>query len=518
MQTQRVVRRFVLSAFCILHSALHVGCAPSHANDPSIITIAVRSGPTTFDPLQAADEISQRLGQLIFDPLMQWGADLQVHPALAERLDNPDPLTYIAHLRRGVTFHDGRPFTSRDVVYTFSPFLDPNFVSPIKGAYRQLASVTALDDYTVRFTLKEPFAAFPIQLPLPPIVPDGAGDAMRTRPIGTGAYRFVRYATDDQVVLSAFDHYWGGPPKNRGIVVKVVPDDTMRGLELRKGSTDLVINDLPPDIVYQFEKSGRFAVNRSPGLDFSYLGFNMRDPVVGDVRVRHAIAYAIDRDAIIRDLRRGLARPAAGLIPDLGWAYEPDVRRFTYDPDQAKRLLDEAGYRDPDGDGPLPRLRLSMKTSTNEETRLQSAVIQENLRRVGVDLDLRSYEFATFYTDVVRGNFQIFTLTWTGGALVDPDMLRRVFHSQEVPPSGFNRGRYSNPDVDRLIDRATTAIDDNERGHFYREAQKLIAEDAPYIPLWHRTNVIVAQRSVDGLHVTPMGDFTWLKDVGRISP
>jgi peptide/nickel transport system substrate-binding protein len=159
-----------------------------------------------------------------------------------------------------------------------------------------------------------------------------------------------------------------------------------------------------------------------------------------------------------------------------------------------------------------------MKTSTNEETRLQSAVIQEHLRRVGIDLDLRSYEFATFYADVVRGRFQIFTLTWTGGALVDPDMLRRVFHSREVPPTGFNRGYYKNPEVDRLIDRATTALEENERRHFYQEAQKLIAEDSPYIPIWHRTNAIVAQRTVDGLHVPPMGDFTWLKDVSRVSP
>src|SRR5215510_8367537 len=138
-------------ALWILQLAALAGCSASMATDPNVITIAVRSGPTTFDPLQAGDEISQRLGQLIFDPLMQWGDDLRVHPALAERLDNPDPLTYIAHLRHGVTFHDGRAFTSRDVVYTFRPLLDPSFISPIKGAYRQLASVTALDDYTVRF-------------------------------------------------------------------------------------------------------------------------------------------------------------------------------------------------------------------------------------------------------------------------------------------------------------------------------------------------------------------------------
>ena len=503
-------------AFCILHFALHgIGCARSPAADPNIITIAVRSGPTTLDPVQAADEISQRIGQLIFRPLLDWGDDLRVHPALAERFENPDPRTYVFHLHRGVKFHDGHELTSKDVVYTFAQFLDPNFISPMKGAYRQLAAVTAIDDYTVRFTLTEPFAAFPIQLVQPPVVPAGSAGAMRTHPVGTGPYRLVRHDSDDQVVLAAFDDYFEGRPRNAGLVVKVVPDDTMRGVELRKGSTDMVINDLPPDIVHQLQQSDQFVVDRAAGLDFSYLGFNMRDPVVGDTRVRHAIAYAIDRDAIVHYLRRDLARPAAGLVPEQAWAFEPEVRIFNRDPERAKRLLDEAGYRDPDGDGPLPRLRLVLKTSTNEETRLQSTVIQEHLRQVGIDLEIRSYEFATYFADIVRGNFQIFTLIWTGGALVDPDILRRVFHSQQIPPAGYNRGYYRNADLDRVIDLATTAIDEDERRRFYREAQKIIAEDAPYIPLWHRTNVIVAQRSLEGLHVGPMGNFTELRNVRR---
>src|SRR5689334_11107310 len=292
-------------ASCILNFALLVttSCSSTPPPDPNIITIAVRSGPTTLDPLQASDEISQRIDQLIFSPLLDWGDDLRVHPALAERYENPDPLTYVFYLRRGVKFHDGRELTSKDVVYTFTPFLDPDFISPIKGAYRLLASVAAIDGYTVKFTLKEPFAAFPIQLVLPPIVPAGSADRVRTHPVGTGPYRFVRQRVDEEVVLSAFEDYWGGPPKNAGVIVRVVPDDTMRGLELRKGATDLVINDLPPDIVYQLQRSDQFVLQRSPGLDFSYIGFNMRDPVVSDVRVRHAIGYAIDRDAIIRNLR-----------------------------------------------------------------------------------------------------------------------------------------------------------------------------------------------------------------------
>ena len=507
-----------LSAIGIVTSAsLVLACSFSHQPiDPNIVTVAMRVGPNTLDPRQGADEGSQRVAQLVFNSLMNIGPDLRITPVLAHRLDNPDPLTYIAHLRRGVRFHDGHELTSKDVVYTYAAFLDPNYISPFKGAFRMLESVTAVDDYTVEFHLKEPFGSFPTQLAgVPPIVPADSGDSLRAFPIGTGPYRFVSYAVDDQVVLSAFEGYWDGLPNNAGVIVKIVPDDTMRGLELRKRSVDLVVNDLPPDIVYQLQRDGQLQVERSPGLDFSYLGFNMRDAIVADRRVRHAIGYAIDRRAIVDHLRRGLARPAVGLLPPQAWAFEPDVHTFTYDPERATRLLDEAGYPDPDGEGPLPRLRVSLKISTSEEFRLQATVIQHDLRRVGIDLDVRSYEFATLFADVVNGNFQISSLLWAGGALVDPDILRRVFHSQQTPPAGFNRGYYSNPEVDRLIERAALVTGENERRRYYSEAQRLIAEDAPYIPLWNRTNVVVAQAGLTGLHLDPTGDLQALKDVKR---
>jgi peptide/nickel transport system substrate-binding protein len=518
-------RRQVASqdVFCVLYLSFALlplslsGCSDSEGlRDPNVITVAVRSGPNALDPRLSNDEATQRLSQLVYSPLLQHGDDLRIAPGLAHRLDNPDPLTYIAHLRRGVRFHDGRELTSRDVVYTFGSILDPAMVSPFRGSFRALAEVTPLDNYTVVFKLSEPFAAFPIQLTgVPPVVPFDAGDSLRTVPIGTGPYRFVRHDTDDTLVLSAFEDYWDGLPSNAGIIMKVVPDDTMRGLELRKGSTDVVVNDLPPDIVHQLEKSNLFSIARSPGLDFSYLGFNLRDPVLADVRVRRAIGYATNRDAIIAHLRRGLGRPAVGLIPDLAWAFEPNVFRFSYDPGRAARLLDDAGLRDPDGDGPKPRLRLSLKISTNEETRLQATAIQYDLSRVGVELDVRSYEFATFYSDVVKGNFQLFALQWVG--MIDPDMLRRVFHSREVPPGGFNRGYYRNPQVDQMLDLATTSTDESSRKRHYSAAQKLIASDAPYIPIWNKTNVIVAQRGLEGLHLNPMGDFTALRNVKRVS-
>jgi len=502
----------------ILAALLAAGCAgPSAPRDPNIITVAARVGPNSLHPLKANDEGTARVGQLIYDSLMDTGEDLRAHPRLAERIETPDPMTYVVHLRHGVRFHDGHELTARDVVYTFSRLLDPAFVSPFKGAFTVMTGVRAADDYTVIFSLKSPFPSFPVTNLVPiPIIPDGADEqTLAHMPDGTGPYRLVRYAADDKVELAAFKDYWNGVPRNSGVVLKVIPDDTMRGLELRKGTADLVVNDVPPDIVYQMQKSGDFTIVRSPGLDFSYLGFNMRDPIVSDKRVRQAIGYATNRDAIVKYLRRDLAHPATGLIPPLAWAYEPDIFTFTYDPAKAKRLLDEAGYRDPDGSGPLPRLRLTLKVSTSDEVRLQSTVIQEDLRRVGIELDVRSYEFATVFADIIKGNFQIMSLQWVGGAVIDPDILRRVFHSTQVPPAGFNRGHYQNPEVDRLIDLASAAIDERARKDYYGAAQRIIAEDAIYIPIWNRVNVAVAQKTLDGVHLSPSIDFSMLKDVHR---
>jgi peptide/nickel transport system substrate-binding protein len=504
--------------FAVAAATMAAACRPAPVQDPSIITVGIRTAPNTLDPRQGSDEVSQRVAELIFSPLMTLGPDLIPAPHLAARLDNPDPLTYVAHLRRGVKFHDGHELTSADVVYTFAAFLDPGYVSPFKGAFSALQSVTALDAYTVEFKLKTPFAAFPMQLAaVPPVVGVNSGDSSRTFPIGTGPYRFVEYAVDDHVTLSAFEGYFDGLPNNAGLVLKVVPDDTMRGLELRRGSLDMVVNDLPPDIVHQLRREDALQSATSPGLDFSYLGINFRDPVLADRRVRLAIGYAIDRQAIVDHLRRGLARLATGLVPPQAWAYEPNVHQFTYDPARAEALLDEAGFTDPDGSGPQPRLRLSLICSTNEETRLQSAIIQENLKRVGIDLNVRAYEFATFFQDVQQGRFQMFTLQWVGGALVDPDILRRVYHSTQVPPLGFNRGYYRNADVDRLLDQASAATSADERRRHYSEVQRMVAADAVYIPVWNKTNVVVARRSLAGLHIGATGDLRGLRDVKRVT-
>jgi peptide/nickel transport system substrate-binding protein len=499
----------VLLCFC--GSVLSFSCStPSPSN--GVINIAVLSSPNSLDPRIGSDETSQRIHTLVYDYLLALDDRLRVVGGLAESWEQADPVTYIVRLRKGVKFHDGHELTADDVVFTFGCFIDPNFVSPRKGAYRSLKSVEAVDPYTVRFTLKEPFGSFPINLVMP-VVPKGSGPELRDHPIGTGPYTFVSMAVDDHVQLAAFPGYFRGRPANDGVVLKVVPDEIMRALELRKGTIDMVVNDLSPDVVHQLAEEKSVTIAESPGTDYAYVGVNMRDPVLQDKRVRHALGYAINRQAIVDHLRRGLARPAIGILPPASWAFDDSVFQFSYDPAKAQALLDEAGYRDPDGAGPAPRLRLSLKVSTNEFIRLQAAVIQQDLKLVGIDLDVRSYEFATLYADVLKGNFQLFTLQWVG--VSDPDMLRRVFHSQQMPPNGFNRGYYSRPAVDRLIDAAMAAPAEADRRRLYVDAQRMIAEDAPYISLWYKTNIAVSGTQIEGVKLTPSADFTFLRDVTK---
>lgn len=511
MTRKRGARPFVVLLAVIVSTH---ACSQA-SSEPGVLTVAMAASPNNLDPRFGTDSYSVRAHQLLYSNLVRLDDRLLPTPGLAAKWDTSDYKTYRVELRRGVRFHDGHELTAKDVVYTYNSILDPQTASPLRGGFRILDSVSAIDPYTVQFVLKEPSGAFIVNLVAVMIVPDGADRSLRDHPVGTGPYEFVSFAADDRLTLKAFRDYFEGPPRNNGITLKVVPDDIMRGLELRKHASDLVVNDLAPDIAYQLQKEG-LKLTTTPGLNYQYLGFNLRDPILRDVRVRHAIGYGIDRQSIVQYLRRGLATASVSMMAPSNWAFEPDVFDFEYDPGEAKRLLDEAGYQDPDGDGPRPRLSLSLKVSSATEfNRLQSAVIQQNLRQVGIDLDVRTYEFATLYADILKGNFQMYTLQWAGGATADPDILRRVFHSQQVPPAGFNRGHLNDPELDLLIDEATRATDPAERRVRYGKVQQRVAELAPYISLWTETNIVVSDPALQGIRLSPQADFTFLRNVSR---
>jgi peptide/nickel transport system substrate-binding protein len=256
-------------------------------------------------------------------------------------------------------------------------------------------------------------------------------------------------------------------------------------------------------------------VTATPSTTYTYLGMNLRDPRLADRRVRWALAHAIDRATIIRTLLGGLAVEATGLLPPAHWAHEPSAARYEYDPARARALLDEAGLVDPDGDGPQPRTSFSFKTSQNELARRIAEVFQQQLAQVGVEMTIRSYEWGTFYADIKSGNFELYTLSWVG--IVDPDIYYEVFHSASAPPAGSNRGGYANPALDRLLERGRRAASREARRTIYRETQRIVADDVPYVSLWYPMNVVVLKRRVEGFTPSPSGDWFALASV-TLSP
>jgi peptide/nickel transport system substrate-binding protein len=282
---------------------------------------------------------------------------------------------------------------------------------------------------------------------------------------------------------------------------------TTQALELRKGSADIAINALTPDMVLTLQKQSKLEVLRAPGTVLAYLAFNLRDPILKDVRVRQALAYAIDRRPFIEYLLRGFAQPANSTLPVQSWAYSGNVHTYPYDPDRANQILDAAGYKPING----IRFHLVMKTSTDENTRLMVAVLQQQLRAAGIQLDIRTFEFATFYSYVTKGLFQLYSLRWVGGSNEDPDIFEYAFHSARIPPTGANRSFYVNSRVDALIDQARTEMDQNKRRDKYVEIQRILADDLPYINLWYLDNVLVHTRRVKNLSISPPGNYDFLK-------
>jgi peptide/nickel transport system substrate-binding protein len=288
---------------------------------------------------------------------------------------------------------------------------------------------------------------------------------------------------------------------------RIVPDAIVRALELRKGSSDVAINSLSPDMVVTLAQEPGIVADEQPGTTIQYIGFNLEDPILSHREVRQALAFATDRATLIKYLLRGQARAATSLLPPNHWAFNPDVAQYDFDPARAERLLDAAGY--PRGAGAV-RFHIEFKTSTEESSRLISEAIADEWKNVGVRVDLRPLEFATFYADLQRGSFQLSTQRWVGGNN-DPDIFELVFSSKKSPPNGSNRGRYRNPTLDALLDQARVEMDREKRKALLGEIQSIVAEDEPYINLWYPDNVCVHRERLTGIVIPPAGDYDFIE-------
>ena len=450
------------------------GCRESM---PGALVFAVASSPSSLHPLLATDAVSERINALLYRPLVDFDAADRPVPGVVrwQRID--DRHYRLALNGSPVPFADGSPVTLDDVAATPRTARD-HPASPHAGTLKHIVQIRHEGD-ALRLDLSRPDQRLPERLHLG-VAPAGRLEergALARDPLGSGAFRFLGWQADGGVLLAR---------RADGLKVRfaVVPDPTMRALKLLHGEAQLVQNDLPFEMVERLARDPAITLHETPGTTFSYLGFNLEDPVTGDRRVRQAIALAIDREAIVRHLFRGHARLATTLLVPGHWAAYPGLAPWPHDPDRARALLAELGY------GPQRPLRITYKTSTDPFRLRIAAVIQAQLVEVGIDLEIRSHEWGTFFGDIKAGRFQMYSLSWVG--IRSPDIYRHIFHSASLPPGGANRGRYCNPEVDGLIERAER-LSREQAVPLYRAIQERVHRDLVYVPLWHENNLLLSR-------------------------
>lgn len=498
--------------FIILFGMLAIrGTCNRHLSSPprsSEITVAIEGNPTILDPRVAMDAYASRIFPLVFEGLFQIGRDYEPSPQLVDSFSTPDPLTYVFRLKPGHLCPEGTEISAEDVMYNLKSLGDPALRSHRKVLYDRIAEVSVLDRYTLRIRLKEPYAPFLTELAfgILPASPLGREpEEFLKKPFGSGPYQVESFEPGAAVKLSLNPRYHGPRPYLARITFRIVPDDVTRVLALLRGEVSLLLNSTPPDDVPLFIKDPRFKTLMEPGVNYVYLGLNLHDPILKNPPVRQAIAHAIDREKLIHCLLRDTVTPASGLLAPLSWAYNPAVQQYEYDPQKAKALLDQAGFPDPDGAGPRPRFSILFKTSQLKLSRWTAEAIQAHLQKVGIAVQIRSYEWGTYFSDIISGNFQIYSLTWVG--TTDPDVYYLIFHSQSRPPNGANRNHYANPELDQLLEQARKALDRRQRKIAYSRVQEILAQDLPLISLWFNKNIVVMDQRLEGFVIYPGGDF-----------
>jgi peptide/nickel transport system substrate-binding protein len=455
----------------LLIGALLFGVASAQNNRLVIGATAEVSG---FDPRIATDIPSFTIINVILEPLMVFDLGLGLQPRLATDFSvSPDGLTLTFNLRRGVSWHDGTPFTAADVKHTFDTTLNPEFGAPNRSLYVAIEQIDTPDDHTVVFQLNTPTAFLINNMARMPIVPahaDGDG-ALNLRPIGTGPYAFESQVRDDRTLLRRNDNYWGGAGSIEFVEFRIIPENATRLLSLEAGEIDVTQGQLPPEELNRLEADPRFTLERTEGTGYTYLGFNTEVEPLNDPRVRQALNHLIPRDAIVQRVLNGNGFPGISMIlPSMPW-FNPDVRIFDYNPELARQLLQAAGV---DFSAPL-------RLYTNDNAvRMQIAeILAFEFSGIGLELETNIEEFGAFLQRVQNtDDFDMFILGW--GGQLDPDRATiRQFHSGA--PGSANYTRYANPRVDELLNEATRTDPTSQRSiDLYREIQAIVVEESPY--------------------------------------
>ena len=504
--------------------------ASSCKHQSNVFVIALSDNVKTIDPIgsPSVDAASERVRSLMFNSLVKKDEKFDYVPELASRIDrSEDGLTFTFTLRDGVTFHDGRPFTSADAKYTLDTVLASTFAKAASffegaGANRKgfVKSVEAPDAHTLVVRLNSPWTGLLANLVAIAMIPKDSYESQKTHPIGTGPFKFKSYDQSQQVVdMEAYPAYWDGPPQIALLRARVISDSNALQAELQSGRVDIapLPTSLSPDAIKGLSSSPNLNVHQFGGSNLNLLTFNTTEAPLDNVKVRQAIAYAINRESMIRDLVLGQGKIAHSILPEESWAYTPG-QTYHYDPATAKRLLDEAGFRDPDGDGPQMRFSkpiIFRISGSSGAARQYSGVIYNYLREVGIPVQIETSELNTLFEFLRRGQFQMTYGQWVGGNQ-DPIFYRDLFATSEIPSetrAARNRSRYSNPELDKILDEATNTFDHAKAAPLYARAQEIVSRDVVVLPLWYQANMVIAKKSVGNIHVNASGDWGFVKDL-----
>jgi len=496
----------------------------------NVFVIALSDNVKTIDPIgsPSVDAASERVRTLMFNSLVKKDEKFDYAPELASNIQrSEDGLTFTFTLRDGVTFHDGRPFTAADAKYTLDTVLASTFAKAASffegsGANKRalVKSVEAPDARTLVIRLNKQWTGLLPNLVPIAIIPTNSYDSEKTHPLGTGPFKFKSYDQSQQVIdLEANPSYWDGPPHIPALRVRVISDSNALQAELRSGRVDIapLPTSLSPDAIKSLSTDSKLNVNQFEGSNLNLLTFNTKEAPLDNVKVRQAIAYAIDRESMIRDLVLGQGKIAHSILPEASWAYTPG-QTYHFDPAMARKLLDEAGFRDPDGDGPqlrFPKPIVFRISGSSGAARQYSGVIYNYLKDVGIPVSIETSELNTLFELLRRGQFQMTYGQWVGGNQ-DPIFYHDLFATSEIPTetrAARNRGRYSNAELDKILDEAANTYDHAKAAPLYAKAQEIVSRDVPVFPLWYQANMVIAKKSVGNIKVDASGDWGFVKDL-----
>lgn len=493
------------------------GAEPAGASGfRDVIRVGIDVDVNMLDPRLSTGTGNQRVIEAVFDGLIELDANLVAQPVLATHWENPDPLTWIFHLREGVYFSNGQPFGARDVAHTIESMVCPEFNSPGRSHFIAIEEVVIIDDHTVQFNLSSPFAPLLSNLERG-IVPYNADemDDFPMNPIGTGPYMVTEVLRNNRVTVVANPNYWGEAPVTPTIVYYIIPDNTVRIAALEAGDIDLVHSPLSPMDIARLRGDARFEVIEMNAIGLTFLNFNQREEfVTGELAVRRAIAHMIDRDTIANNIYMGMDLPAhhGGLIVGT-WSFCESVQAFPFDPPTGQQFLIDAGFEQADNgffyrDG--ERLVIQLTTHSEDPNRIMAIeFIQQTLNNNGIEAHVTTFEWATFFSQVQAGNYEIALLGLVN--IVDPD---RYFYLRFRTGAANNEGQFSHPDLDEAVIAARQESDQAVRAELYQLAAQIVNDYVGHHVLLNQGYIVIYNTNLTGF--VPKSSGSW-RSIARVA-